>query len=305
MASLDDSVQFLKGVGPKRLKVLDRLGINTVRNLLYFLPRDYEDRSQITPIAKLEIGKKVTIRGVVAAVRKYRSRRGKAMAEVVVDDGTGMLRCVWFSTRFFQEDHFPQDREMLFTGKVEFYHNLQMPSPQYELADTGEELFGTRILPVYPLTEDMNQTNLRRVMESAVEKYLPHVEDLFTAPYLAKRELPPLAEALRHVHFPPSTEAGARARRRLAYDEFFLLEFGMALRRRGIRKAQSGFQFEITPKIDERIRKRFPFTLTAAQEKVVAEIASDMAADVPMNRLLNHCAANIPTQANCEGGTHE
>jgi len=286
MKTLEDSVQFIKGVGPKRLEILNRLGINTVRDLLFFIPRDYEDRTRITPIARLRIGQRATVRGRVMSAAKYRSKRGRPMAEVTIKDDTGALKCVWFNTRYFQEEQFPKGREMFFTGRVDFYRGPQMVSPQYELADSGEALFGPAILPVYPLTENLNQTGLRKIVRAALDGYAHLLEDMFPPSYLSERRLPPLPEAIRNIHYPETHEAAGRARRRLAYDEFFLLEFGMALRRQGIRKEDSGFAIKVTPEIDRRIRRRFPFTLTSAQERAIAEIRRDMQSGSAMNRLL-------------------
>ena len=284
--NLQDSVQYVKGVGPKRLDVLKRLGIETIEDLLLYIPRDYEDRSNITPIAKLRVGERAIIKAEVVAAEKYRTKRGRAMARVLVKDKSGTLECIWFSVRYFRPEDFPVGREMYFTGRVDFYTGPQMVSPQHEPADEGEALFGPRILPVYPLTENLNQANLRRVMKAALDRYLDLVEDMFDAETLKKRDMPPLAEAIRDVHFPPTPADAERARRRLGYDELYLLELGMALRRRGIRQDDMGFACEITPLIDARIRKRFPFTLTGAQERVVREIAADMREPKAMNRLL-------------------
>ena len=171
------------------------------------------------------------------------------MARVEVEDDTGRLLCVWFNPRFFREEDFPVGREMLFTGKVDFYRSLQMVSPEHELADEGEMLFGPRILPIYPLTEDLNQNALRRVMKEAVEECAGLVEDMFDAAFLKEHSLPPLADAIRNIHFPDTQEVAAQARRRLAYDELFLLETGMAQRRRDIRREDTGISFEVTPRL--------------------------------------------------------
>jgi len=286
MRGLQDSVQYVKGVGPKRLEVLRRLGLETVGDLLRYVPRDYEDRSQIAPIKKLRVGERATIRGRIKEVEKYRSKRGRAMARVLVDDGSETLTCLWFNTRYFREQDFPLGREMFFTGKVDFYRGAQMLSPQFELADEGESFFGPSILPVYPLTEKLSQTGLRRVVKAALESYAHLIEDMFEPVYLKERDLPLMVDAVRNVHYPETIEDAAKARRRLAYDELFLLEAGMAQRRRGIRREKAGFAFEISDKIDKRIRRRFPFKLTNAQERVIAEIQEDMRAEEAMNRLL-------------------
>ena len=286
MTSLYDSIQYARGVGPKRCELLKRLGIETIRDLLFFIPRDYEDRTRISPIGKLRIGERATVKGRIADVEKFRSKRGRAMAHVLVDDGTGTLTCLWFRTRYFREEDFPVGREMFFTGRTDFYRGPQMVSPEHELADEGQALFGPRILPTYPLTENLKQASLRRVVKGVLDEYCDLLEDVFSPEYLKERRLPTLSEAVRDVHFPETMELAERARRRLAYDELFLLELGMALRRHDIRRQDAGFSFDVTDAIDRRIRKRFPFKLTAAQEKVVAEIREDMRSNKAMNRML-------------------
>jgi ATP-dependent DNA helicase RecG len=287
MKSLQDSVQYSKGVGPKRLELLKRLGIETLRDLLYFVPRGYEDRSLITPISRLRVGERATIKARVVAAEKFRVRGGREMAHVEVEDDSGRLTCTWFHTRFFREQDFPAGREMLFTGKADSYNGLpRMISPEHELSDEGEMFFGPHILPIYPLTEDLNQNALRRVMKEAVGENAGLVEDMFDAAFLKEHNLPALADAIRNIHFPETPQAAAQARRRLAYDELFLLELGMAQRRRDIRREDAGLSFQVTPEIDQRIRRRFPFKLTGAQERAIAEIAADMRSPKAMNRML-------------------
>jgi ATP-dependent DNA helicase RecG len=286
MTSLQDSVQYAKGVGPQRLKLLNRLGVHTVRDLLYFLPRGYEDRRRITPIARLREGERATVRARVLSAETFRARGGRAMARVEVEDDSGALTCTWFNARYFNERDFPVGRELFLTGRVDNYDGPQMVSPQHEAVGEGEAAFGPRILPTYPLTETLNQTSLRRVMRQAVTDYAPRLEEMFGGEHLRRLKLMPIGEAVRQIHFPERPELASAARRRLAYDELFLLEVGMALRRRGIRHEESGFAFRVTPEIDRRIRKRFPFQPTNAQEKAILEIREDMQSSKPMNRML-------------------
>ena len=124
MKKLEDSVQFIKGVGPKRLEVLKRLGVSTVGDLLYFLPRDYEDRTQITQIARLRVGEKATVQAQVTSFQRYRSKRGRVMAELFVRDDTGALKCVWFNARYLQESHFPEGREMVDIARKRLGHAI-------------------------------------------------------------------------------------------------------------------------------------------------------------------------------------
>jgi len=282
---LADSVQYVKGVGPRRLVILRRLGIETLGDLLYHLPREYEDLSQIKHVADLRAGERTTIRARVLGSERFRARSGRAMFRVYVTDGTDTLMLVWFNTRYVKESDFPVGEEMYFTGKVDFYRQAQMVSPVCERA--GEEaLYAGRIVPQYPLTEGLSQRALRNIMRQALDRYAPLIIDHFDRPFLKQRGFMSLSQALRAVHFPDSMATATDARRRLAYDEFFFLELGMALRKRGIKDERKGCAFRLTPKIDARIRARIPFQLTRAQERVVAEMQEDMRSPKPMNRIL-------------------
>ena len=289
-SGLDKSIRYLKGVGPKRAETLERLGLKTVRDLLYFLPRSYEDRSRIVPIAELKVGERATIKARVLDSSSFISHRGRRIWTVHVEDGTGKLKLIWFQSGHLKEEDFPVGREMYFTGKLDFYEKgkrLQMVSPQCEDAESGgiEAVYATRVLPEYPLTEGMSQGALRRIVKRALDECVELPKEFIPEAILKSSKLPPIGEALMDAHFPATVEKGREARRRFAYEDFLILELGMALRRRSI-KQEPGCAFRITPQIEEHFRKLFPFPLTAAQERVIKEIAADMQKPGPMNRLL-------------------
>ena len=287
---LDKSVRYLKGVGPKRAETLERLGIKTVRDLLFFLPRSYEDRSHIIPIADLKVGRRATIKAKVLDSSAFISHRGRRVWTVHVADNSGKLKLIWFQSGHLKEEDFPVGHEMYFTGKLDFYEKgkrLQMVSPQMEDAEAGgiEAIYTTRVLPEYPLTEGVSQGVLRKIVKRALDECMDVPKEFIPEALLQSSKLPPINRALMDAHFPPTVEKGREARRRFVYEDFLILELGMALRRRRI-KHEPGIAFRITPQIEEHFRRLFPFSLTAAQERVIKEIASDMQKPEPMNRLL-------------------
>ncbi|HRU07052.1 MAG TPA: DEAD/DEAH box helicase, partial [Candidatus Brocadiia bacterium] len=285
---LQDSIQYVKGVGPRRQALFEKLGVATVADALNFFPRSYEDRSRLVKINQLRLGDRATLRLRVAAAEAYESRNRRNMAKVLFEDDTGEIEAVWFNARYWKADAFTPGREFYVTGKVDFYKTLQIASPQCEPVDQEDTAhgFGPAILPEYPLTESMNQTVMRKVMRQVVDAAAGLVEEYLPADLLKTRRLLDIHDAYRNVHFPESSEMAAKARRRLIYSEFLLLQLGIALRRRGVRAEEKAIPFRVSDEVDQRIRRRFPFTLTAAQERVIAEIRADMESPKPMNRLL-------------------
>ncbi len=293
---LQKPLQYLKGVGPKRAELLSRLGLFTVRDLLYYLPRDYQDRSQVVPIRDVKFGSTATVKGTVLDVclkPTWRPGRGrKALLEVMVADQTGTITAVWFNMPFLKEK-FQKGQEVLLHGKIHSYRHLQIINPEFEFPGKGESALCTgRIVPVYPLTEGIGQGYLRRLTGRALEECVPYLNAStrlrrgVIPPLVQKlRHLMPIQEAVREAHFPTSMESTRLARKRLIYEELFLLQVAMALRRSRV-KLEKGYTFRVGPNVDTHIRRLFPFKLTGAQERVVGDIRRDMESPRPMNRLL-------------------
>ena len=280
------SAQYVKGVGPKRIKFLERLDVTTIDDLLRCFPRRYEDRSRLKPISEVQVGNFETVKGKVLAKGVRRTRR-IPIFQLAVGDKTGVIYAVWFNQPYLKK-FFKLGDEIILSGKVEWFKQLQFNSPDYEiLSGAGKDTIHTgRIVPIYPLTRDLNQRALRTIIKNALDKYLDCVKEPLNHQLRARRGLMGLKPAITNIHFPRSLILKDKARERLIFDEFFFLELGLALRRNSIRSGQKGIAHKLKGNLIEEYSGILPFKLTPAQQKVIAEIRKDMADARPMNRLL-------------------
>ncbi|MBU6392434.1 MAG: ATP-dependent DNA helicase RecG [Planctomycetota bacterium] len=281
---LNQSVQYLKGVGPKRSEIFEKLGIHTIRDMLYYFPREYKDLTKIQKISEAKIGTEISVQGKVLGINTRISRNRKHILEVFVGDETGAVAATWFNQPFLISKFHVGDNIYLH-GKVGVYKYLQLLSPEYEIVPDEEVKKEGSIVPIYPLTEHISQTHFRKIMKEAVHHFTDHIEELLPQEILVKNQLLLLNRAIREIHFPETFDTLKRAKTRLVYDELLILEIAMALRRSGI-KEEMGISFKVGPNVDAHIRNLIPFTLTNAQERLINEIKKDMQNNKPMNRLL-------------------
>jgi ATP-dependent DNA helicase RecG len=279
-------VQFLKGVGPARAELLERMGLHTARDVLFLFPRDYQDLSDEREVDQLEEGKLQSVRGVVEDIDQRNTSAGGTVLGISIRCRNGHVRAIWFNQPFMRE-RFSFGQKLMLSGKPK-YEGLvwQMIHPRVETLDAEEDEPVTKLLPVYPLTEGLLQWQMRKIVRGAIETFVPALEEVFPDEYLTAHELWPLARALPQIHFPSDQESLDRARRRLVYQELFILQLALALRRQQQHDQRRAPSLEASAKIDARIRRLFPFELTAGQERAIAEITADMAGSMPMNRLL-------------------
>jgi len=296
LAKLNLPVQYLKGVGPKMATRFAAKKIATVEDLLYFLPRTYEDRREVRKINRLEIGKTQTITGKVinTEVRYYGKKR---ILEVTVSDNTANLTAKWFKGAIsYLVGTFKKGTEVIFTGNVTpNYSGKTMIHPEYEILedDEAENLLNfKRIVPIYSETEGLHQKYFRKVMNFTLENYSRYVASPIPDNICEKRNLLNIHEALLSVHFPGNSEsieefisARSSAHRRLIYDEFFFFQLGMAIKKKG-RILDAGIKFNIEGTLLNKFLALLPFDLTAAQKRVINEIQADMGIETAMNRLL-------------------
>jgi ATP-dependent DNA helicase RecG len=285
---LQTPVQYLKGVGPSRARALAGLGLETVGDLLSHYPRRHEDRSRLRPIKSVRKGETVTVGGIVGDVTFRRVRGRLSLVTVTVFDDSGTIDLVYWNQPYRRE-HFGEGLEVIVTGKVTWRKGPQITNAEVEILsdEEGDEPIHTgRIVPVYPLTKGISGGVMRRMVFNAVRAAADLLPDIFTPEWLAKRSLVPIAKAVRQIHYPTSDLELEAAKHRLKYDELFLMQTALAVRRHLVRSRELGSSFKITPEIDRRIRRRFPFKPTAAQDRAIAEVVADMRDPRPMTRLL-------------------
>ena len=283
MPSVDDSIQFVKGIGPKKAKLLEKLHIRTLRDALETYPRDYEDRTHITPIAEIDMEDKYAVRAVVGTEPKVnRIRKGLTLVKCTIYDETGTLNVTYFNNPYAAAQ-LRVGQEYVFYGKVQgFGRGRTMVSPQSEKVAPDADHPG-RIVPVYPLTAGLTQRDLERVTAAALDTLTGEWPDPLPELLRAKYRLPDAVDALSAIHRPKTKDDVAQARRRMVFEELFLLCCGLQqLKER--RKADSGIVF--TSNGLDSFFEALPFTPTGAQRRAIMEIAADCASGRPMNRLV-------------------
>lgn len=281
---LDVPVQFLRGVGPRRATQFAALGIHTLEDLLAHLPMRYEEVGALTPIALVQAGRPVTLAGEVTDL-EFRPGRLQRF-DVVLRDATGWAIVTWFHGRFAAAKVRKGDR-LRVQGKAELSDGkVRLVNPKMDILPPGvEPARGGGLVPVYPAGAGLESRHISAAVGNALGAVRTWVRDPVPPARREARDLPPLADAIRFIHRPASIAQVDLARRRLAYDELFVLEAGVALRKRKITLGNAR-PVIVNPAVDARIRARFPFTLTPEQDRVVAEISADLARNRPMNRLL-------------------
>jgi ATP-dependent DNA helicase RecG len=287
-AGLDAPVTALPGVSAATARKLARLEITTVRDLLWHLPHRYDDFSRIRTVSELVPGEEQTVVGVVWRATGVTLGKGRKATEAIVGDHTGNLRVVWFNQPWLAQELRTGARVAL-SGKVTVFHGVrQMESPEWELleGDLSEAVHTGRLVPVYPLTTGLPARTLRRFVRLALDVYLPLVTDPLPAAIRARHGLPPLQEALAQVHYPDDARQAVAARRRLAFDELLVLQLAVLRRRAERLAAADAPPLSLPDRALGGFRAALPFRLTAAQERVIADILADLRRTVPMSRLV-------------------
>jgi ATP-dependent DNA helicase RecG len=286
-AGLDTPLQYLKGVGPQRARSLERLGLSTVRDALNHFPRDYQDRREFVPFHKLPLGASAVVEGTVFGVAPP-PRGSRAPVHVTFRDRSGYFTALWFG-RGYLAQLFKRDQRVVLYGKKALARDRRvvLEGPDFEIVEEDElaSIHMGRVVPIYALTEGLFQRAMRKLLHQIVEAHAEQVPEVLPDELRRRRDLLPAAAAYRAVHFPAEPEDVEAARRRFAFEDFLVLQVGLDLRRR--RQARErGRPLAPPGALVTRLRAGLPFTLTAAQERVWAEIRGDLARPVPMSRLL-------------------
>ncbi len=292
LSSLEElPVRYARGVGPARAQLLERLGVRTVAELLYRLPRRLEDRSHLRPIAQLAGGTTDTVQGMVSRVTQFRPRRRRdlVLVKAAVTDGTGVLQAVWYNQPYLARQLPVGGRVILHGRVVRRGGEVQMVSPEFEVVEDGEDaetLHAGRIVPVYGSTEGLSQRTLRGIVARALDDHAGSVEEWMPAEILAHYGFPSLGEALREAHFPQSLPSWETARNRLVFEELLLFQL-LVLRQRAAWTAETrAVPYGDAGPLLARFLGSLPYRLTAAQRRVLGEILRDLDGPHPMNRLL-------------------
>jgi ATP-dependent DNA helicase RecG len=279
-------VQFLKGVGPARAKIFAERGVETVGDLLEYFPRDWNFMPEPIKISQMQPNETVTVLGLVESV-DYQSYRRQPLFEAMISDDTGVCRIVWFHGGYLRSQLEP-GQIIMASGKVTLYkHQLQLANPKFFVLDEEHpqpaEYFSGGI---YPACKGLSSRQIKRIIAPVLDHLNYLVSEFYEKEFLKKTSLISRKDAFAWIHLPPDEEKLSRAKRRLKYDELFLMQLGLALRRYKVQNFSKAVPCGCSDKIDSRIRKRFPFLLTEDQNACISEIAADMDKSEPMNRLL-------------------
>ena len=297
--SLETEVRMVKGVGPQRAEVLAERGIYTLEDLLNYLPFRYEDRIHFSKIRDVQPKGTYTLRARVMSGQAVRGMYGRdAIYHLLVQDDTGSLPCKFFHGGYL-EGRLKPGQQVILHGKVEVDKlrpaRREMVNPQLEILST-EEIDSAemgRIVPVYEAVGTFGTRQIRRAVYATLQNLEPHIPDPLPQELLARFRYPSRREALIAAHFPPHDESlealnlfRSPAQQRLIFEEFFLYQLSLALRRKETRK-ENAVQFRVREeKVREALKRILPFKPTGAQKRVLAEIAGDLEKPAPMNRLL-------------------
>jgi ATP-dependent DNA helicase RecG len=284
-AGLESPVTVLRGVQGATARLLARLGVYTVRDALLFFPFRYDDFSAMKPIAELEPDINQTVVATIWEVEARRTRNGRPLVTAVLADDTGTISVSWFNQEYLLKSLHQGDPIVISGKPLPFNGRLTFNSPEWEPYDS-ELLHTGRIVPVYRSTEGLYRRTLRRIMHDAVDRFADLLEEYLPAEMRRDAQLVDLVTAIRQIHFPDSQLDAARARKRLAFDEFLMIQLGMLQRKRAWQKSQQGMAMAGGEDLRCELAAGLSFALTAAQERVIGEILRDMSQSVPMTRLL-------------------
>lgn len=288
---ITDSVQYIKGVGPKKKAELARLGITTVYDLLTYFPRTYEDQSVLTRIADLHPGEQQTVSGVITKLQERQGgRRGMTILTALIGDGSGFLKVTWFNQKYLKKQ-LVVGRRIFVTGRAAYAFGGRGQFEMSQLSSfevlTGEEepAMHCGIQPVYPATERLNQKFFRKLLQEALAADI-ELPEVVPASICREYRLMPRREAFETIHFPRDFDALKAARRRLAFEELYLIQCGLMLLKKKVQQSATGIRHAGDGELLARVRKSLPFTLTHDQESTWQDIRRDMERDVPMRRLV-------------------
>ena len=293
---LSDDIEVLKGVGPKKAQQLHGLGLGSLFDLLTHFPRSYEDQSSITPIGRLEAGARATVAGVITGLQEKRAgRRGMVILTATISDGTGFLQLTWFNQKFLKQK-LKTGRRIFASGRTAYAYGGQgqlamSQMTSFEIVeDEGADMEAKcGILPVYSAGENVKQSMLRALTEQLLglaESGRLAVPEVIPEGVRQQYGLLPRLQACRQIHYPEDRQQVEKARYRLAFEELYLIQYGLMLLKKRRQERQQGIQFGISGSLTGGVLSGLPFRLTGDQQKAWQDICNDMERPVPMRRLV-------------------
>ncbi len=295
---MDDPIQFIKGVGPRKALLLEKLRLTSIEDCLYFLPFRFEDRTQFKKISQAVPGEYVTLTGEVLSSGIVFMGRRKRVFEVIIQDETGVIRAKWFrfNQTYFQEK-FKTGQKIILSGKpaLNKRSGLEIIHPDTEQAsgDSVNSLEIGKIVPVYHVTDGLHLKSMRTILSNVIDKYLGLIEEFLPDDLIRRHGFLARADAISQAHFPPEGSSLSEldafktpAQKRLVFEELFLIQLGLAFRKKHSAEEITGSSFKTRGELIKRFVKLLPFTLTGAQKRVLGEIMEDLEKEKPMNRLI-------------------
>ena len=284
LVDLNKDVKYIKGVGPNRAGLLNKLGIFTLDDLITYYPRDYEDRSKPKKICDVVNGEEVLVQGIVQSkLVESRIRKGLTLYRTKIADDTGFMEIVWYNQSYLK-NQIKQGQVYNFFGKVSLkYNKKEMNSPVFDI-DTKTKNTG-KIVPLYPLTYSLSQNVLRGIIENGIKEIEGQLPETLPEYIVKNYSLYDINTAIKQIHFPDNFEKYELARKRLAFEELLIMQLALLTLKKSYTHQEKGIVFDKNIKMADLI-DNLPFKLTKAQLRVLEEIDNDMESEKPMTRLL-------------------
>ncbi len=284
MIDLEKDIKFIKGVGPNRATLLNKLGIFNLKDLITYFPREHEDRGRPKGIAELEDGEEALICAYpVARMSEIRIRGNLTLCKLIVRDETGTMQITWYNQSYLKNTFKPNERYKFFGRVSKKYGKVEMQSPVYELESSNKNT--GKIIPIYPLTYSLSQNTIRKIIENGLEEVKNRLEESLPQYILDKYNLYDYNSAINQIHFPDNFASFNLAKKRLVFEELFSMQLALLSLKNKYEIKKPGIEFSKNAKMSDVINV-LPFKPTGAQLRVLEEIDRDMESNKPMNRLL-------------------
>ncbi|MCD4785246.1 MAG: ATP-dependent DNA helicase RecG [Candidatus Eremiobacteraeota bacterium] len=282
---LDDSVSGMTGIGAKVTSYLKKLNIDTIEDLLFHIPREYQDRRHIANLNEIEMGRFQVIKGTLGDIKQRKVRRNMHITKASLFDEYGSLSLVWFNKPYLRNS-LKTGEKYIVTGNVEIkFNEAQINSPEIEEWEKGMNAQGG-ITPLYPLTEGISQSFMRKIVASCVRKYSGLIVDVFPDDFRKRLGLMSAQEAIQKIHYPSDMEDVDCAKLRILFEEAFFLQLMIARRKRAFRKSSKNRKYDYDPYFLKQFEDTLHFQLTNSQKNAMKEILEDMLSPTSMNRLI-------------------